>query len=979
MKTRILILHLTCFTMLLYFVIPISKEYFNYSTITTTYLPSFHPLFPKPKLFLISNGGTYNWTTLSDVIMVNNMNANIDRISKNGSIDVYELIVSESISPMEDHVIRWDWNLDWKLLYERMKYSLNITHEHSPDAITVKFDSTVGKPHISIQIFANNPIPINQCKISDLGMCLRVRYNYHPISDKSYPLLKILNSISLLHIEKVKLSLSSYAILVLGLLGLFSDITAVSIVATFLDMCYMLSYKLSRYSRPSIAKVQQVSVALLLLAMCTIHITHVTINFNQYNIESTMYEGPHLIELGPIKADICVHHYDSGDTSYVQPSANITDISGAVSRFFVNGCSSSPTLYSLGNNLCATLVSSYDCSMADNESIYLLTFLWDTKRYANNAYDPRTYYIEITLNPAMSGSLCESKTFDISYPTGELHYRLLYFRATFLKHPYVTGCRDIYSETGCRKQDYLSCKESKYVYQDYERIGISPNKYAIIATASKHGIDVKVSSTMSLFDFISCTSSVIGFWLGLSILGLFELCIGTYKSRTYIFIASKIIVTGCLLIALSYFITQRFDEYLQYDVSTELVYSDTPHGIELPTLTYRFKKPYEWNRIRSEYDNRGISYQPSATEACKKFMHQCQWKNTSLSIVGHDGIHDDMNISMNSNMKCHMVHDDLFISANIGEFIGSWNSYKHKYIMLHTTHSCSAIVQNIYHMSESIVTTMNAHLSSDMIRFNDRVEMDYLRVKLIESPYVTLCRKYRDPSTYTDSWYFNLINGTKFGNMTNDAIVTSEYDNSPRYYNRSNRNMGEIPINAIKYIEKEKLNSPCYSITSVKSIRAKSTKRSTSHYIVEPKTIVSCIATPKIQPIDFFILLFDQIGFWLGMNFILVCILPFKLVAALTTLLGKKHGSSTIVNYDTVSSHSQFDYMGKRMTSLKYWRKYSETLRSNRITCQRSVDSSTKLRTFSAPLERYYLPRYLPGYRVRIINSAPSVSVKTVK
>lgn len=94
---------------------------------------------------------------------------------------------------------------------------------------------------------------------------------------------------------------------------------------------------------------------------------------------------------------------------------------------------------------------------------------------------------------------------------------------------------------------------------------------------------------MTLFDYISYTSTVIRFWLDLCILGTALIHVDNFCSHRKCKMISKIMIHCILSLSLSTSLYLRFQEYFANDVSSDMRFYNTPVGL-LPisfSINYR--------------------------------------------------------------------------------------------------------------------------------------------------------------------------------------------------------------------------------------------------------------------------------------------------------------------------------------------------------------------------------------------------------
>lgn len=984
MKNQVLTINSICFLCFLYFFIPIAIEYFTYATITTTFLPHFYPNFPRPKLFLVSDDGPLNISTLNENIIVGGKPANITLVSSNGSRSLYS-IDAGFLSANTDHLIGWRKSI--KVLYETPRggpayevryYQLVIKYDRSDDQISVVFKPKRLVHAVSAQIFRRSTPPFGTCRnlnlVSDSSIkCINVRFfKFYILINMSIANVYLANTISMLHEPDTKFPLPFFILLVFGLVGLFSDITAITIDDLIKTIYRIDTSKFVTNLECSIRKFDfnrhhKFLTYAGLCMLCFYHIATITDQYSQYGIQSTMYEGPPLQRAHPITAKMCVYRsYGKKKTlhrtlTYLNISQRIENLANTIIEFNVHDCATKKIYSAYGEgaplkrvSTCVELVAIDDCSnipsnVSASISQYTLFFNWLHGVW--NRWDAKGIpltdnkdYITISIYPVpKSHSFSHLSNFYITASEGINQYRMFYFRGQFLKYPYVTKC---VNSDQVRTQ--LNCLEEAYMEYERNSKDWPEDNIGVIMTLSKHGIDMRVTPSMTIFDYISCISTAIGFWLGLCILGSAELFLDVYCTDSRIKTFLTILTWTLLSCFLTYFIKLRFDEYFQYEVSSDMTFSSTPKGILLPSMAFHVKDTRHYRTYPKITIKHG-RIASSAMTHCNTFLNRVSpLENMSVvDSIGHVSLVDQ---SIVKYPTCYVFSRQPILLVDIGKLLGPWNPRNHKYltIKLWTNNNDEKDSYSIFEMSQESESIVEKHsldykrgdFSRDELQLNMRDEdffaqlkfqIDYLYTKLMKPPYRTQCQDYRDPETYRDSWYYCLMNQTIEDGRISALLTISGHNNLTRWFIGYKSNYMDIHNIAMECIKKANLKPPCESMTSKIMLQSKDPSELPGWMVIEPKTTVKTIFTPKIRPIDFFILLFDQIGFWLGINFLFVCVLCFNVLGRILDFVvdwKKKHRRVTDVNIDhgkqiVVKRKSEMYAVG-RLNAMKKWRMLAE-------------------------------------------------------
>lgn len=983
MKIRYLVVHSVCFILLIYFLAPVSIEYFNYKTITTTYTSHFLQPFPKPKLFIVESPELepqkeYGWEsreeyeseldnetkseweeilkssalpTIHESININQYHLNVSLSSTNvNNVSTYEAIIPKFSLPNMDYKIWFiiSSKLDLSSRYNKneisrlaRRYQLLIKYDISNDTYLFGFDPFL-QSDISAQIFGSLNPPHGNCTFVG-NICSRVRFarNTYIVNGKR-PSLRYMNSITMIHVPDIKFSFSTFVILVMGIIGLFSDVTAINLVDATLSMIGRFFDTIKKKLKiaqnnflPTL--LYQTIIYFTLGTLCSLHAIYITGIHLQYNIQSTMNEGPSLAIQSDLIVKICAKHiFENSSLDEISVNERISVLYESFEEFKVQNCTNSIE-YSVSDDgqVCVEQTGSEKClSLDQNELVSVMWKMSALIGWIEQSSNIKVKYLldnekmdnHMSINPTDRGLFHSAPTFRFRGANLKIVFKILYLKAEFLQFPYTTKCVQNLNPNISIIQ--LKCIEERYILQGQD----SDVHYRLrLIVVMNQSMDIKVSPSMTMFDYISCLSTLLGFWLGLSIMGIAEFSIGLCCKKKTILLIGKLTIWVALSAFLSYFIVLRFQEYFQYDVSSELSFMDNPKNFLLPPLVLETdcenaKLEGEDYWTGSEYYVKGPYY------PLKNAKEHCKWYNlcqllTNVSLVGVDG-----EKSCYLNSRCYAIEIKHQIAKiRFGEI---WNPKIHKFILIpmeYTNTSC--VVSGIKHSSDSVETIwpqygshnpqpLPSHSSPHEFLGDHSVQFDYTYSKILESPYQTNCGEQKDPLEHDNSWYHCLINRSMHNGLLNRKILQS-CDTGVKTYSMGWLK-GKVPdVDQIKdqCITEANLRRPCQSWSSQVSYPPKRKDSFPGHIVIEPKSTVTYVLTPKIRSVDFFILLFDQIGFWLGFNFVFICLISIQyLENLLVFILGKS-------NHDQNSKESTVNedlFTGRRMNALKHWKKYSK-------------------------------------------------------
>lgn len=545
MKIQPFVVNLICFILFLYFLIPIAIEYFSYASITTTYQPHFSNAFPKPKLYLHAINGPLNDSTLEEVIRINKLKIRLEKISDNDSMSTYRIQTLGQIPPTEKYRIWWrvkemGWRYTFYQPLATNTYSLSIRYDFSDDVIFANFRTEYGKFFsISVQIFGTIQPPYENAIVSNASKSakLRVRYNVNIVAiDNNFaPEILLHNLLSMMHEPISKYSFPNFLILIFGMIGLFSDITALNLFDEFLSTVTNKAISLVNQQKKDIPiyfiKIKKILIFAILFILCSFHIYHTTCSYNTYDIQSAMYEGPPISKQNQVRVKICVQHFAHrwGHRSNKLDQARNMFTLKVQDRSISGECKSQ---YPFNMSTCIELSSQDICNMGNvscmtSQSEYFIFFEWKMIEWISNVHSElkklsSMFYMASSIFPTSNDISCWPQFGSIKYGAGTFDHRLLYVRAEYMKHPYITKCRDIANiGNRCMNQRVnLQCLEEVYMRHKDIRYPSDSDNELFIAFNIRYGIDIKVSSSMTMFDYISCVSTITGFWLGLCILGV---------------------------------------------------------------------------------------------------------------------------------------------------------------------------------------------------------------------------------------------------------------------------------------------------------------------------------------------------------------------------------------------------------------------------------------------------------------------------
>lgn len=995
MKFREFVVHVICFSLFLYFLIPVAIEYFNYATITTTYLPHFHSNFPRPKLFLLSNDEQdRNWngdvvnplgqntSVLRELIFIDGNLANVSWISKVGNKSIYSIKKSE-LSAKADHRVGWNKTIHilkyrHNLIFDSFvhRFQLVIGYDGSDDNVSITFQPGPQQySTVSAQIFRISPPPYGTClDLNSLenpnAKCINVRYvRFKSLINSTDPNVLIANVISMLHEPEYKFPFSFFFILIFGLIGLFSDITAITINDTieeihtmFFGACKSIIKTNCMFTQFPTSKFSQVLKYFGLCILCMYHIATITEQYSQYDIQSSMYEGPSLHQSNPFTAEFCVRPIQRSGRPKTNVSLSAYNLVDTLIEFKIQGCYTDLKYLEVGDDACVELIAMNNCDMNSNLSInfnaseYVLYFEWDHLEFTFRERLSSSFYkedvMQITLYPIQGSSFTQLSAFQFEKGVYD-QFRTLYFRGEFLKYPYVTNCIDNYQTKSSINNQFnsnsfseLFCLEEAYIEYNIARMTKLPRKTTrVVITPSKRSFDMKIAPKMTVFDYISWVSTAIGFWLSLCILGSAEICLDMLVKHIKLKTILSILIWAILSSALSYFLVLRFEEYFQYDISSDMTYKPTPDGLYLPQMSFSILD-------RPSYKLYG-NHIPSSMENCNYLLNRVN-PLENISIVDSFGTISSIDPAIVDHPLCYTHRRKLILLIDIGKLLGPWNSQKHKYITIRLweyidmkynrrgeydiygmTHESESIVERhstnydreSFYKERRSISGYNLGLDMEDKEFfaNFKFQFDYLYSELLKPPYHTHCQDYRDPETYRDSWYYYLLNSTMRGGKLSYSNPISGKNNVTRYGHVDDNFMHEYNT-AMECIRRANLKTPCISITSKMVIQAKDPTKLPGKIVIEPKTTVFTIFTPKTRPIDFFMLLLDQIGFWMGINFVFVCVYSIKITEKTYNLISKywrKHDIEANIQDDSESVIDVGLY-GGRLIAMKKWKLKTE-------------------------------------------------------
>lgn len=1001
MKTKYLVIHSLCFILLIYFLAPVSIEYFNYKTITTTYLPHFLSGFPEPRIFIIERPEltkvrsyeSLGLPTLRQSARIDQSQLNVSILSSQDNVSIYEALIPKFHSPNVDYRI-WlyvspdgiepSYMLGAEQQRMAQRYQMLINYDMTNDFYLMKFHSLQTSTDISAQIYGSLSPPHGDC----VSNCVRIRFNKHTFFiDDDVPRLQYLNSITMIHIPNIKFSFSTFVILFLGIIGLFSDVTAINVSEAIISTVYRLFSRckgsgIDASAMSPIFLLYQYMIYFVLGILCLCHIIHITIVHQQYDIQSTLNEGLAPTEYSDITAKICVKHKCNNSTlNKLTESQQIAMVASTISNFRVQNCSN-PVKYSLTDEsfVCIESFGYHNCSESSVLDLMTIDFEVEELRLKIEKpwdivfYDPsidKRMDIRLSINPTNKGSFFPSPTVRIRDGKDTSQYLMLYFRSEFLEYPYKTKCSDHF-----RGRNQLKCTEEKYIKRGREVKGGENLRIIASATAS---IVIKVSPTMTFLDYISCISTLLGFWLGLSMIGTAEILIGLCCTRKILRLSGKILIWTVLSILLSYFIVSRFQEYFQYDVSSDLRFSNSPNGMNMPPLTLytrcETKSDGSWwpNETGNQHSARNPRWWMEYPNKSCSLYNLCQHMISS-SIVNMEG-----RKSKHLVVRCYITETTFqTASLRIDDSIGTWDSNNQKYILIPMDYQpkSGCIVHGFEHSSESVVSKgdkddfwyenvfayqSNSHAFLD----NHKVLLEYSYSKLLEPPYNTGCQEHPDPETYRKSWYHCWINRTMYYGMMTRKIMTSCDTGAPTYdMARLDDEAPDVEKAKDQCIKEENLRRPCKTWSSQISYPIKDKNSFPGNIVLEPASTVTYILTPKIRSVDFFILLFDQIGFWLGFNVIFICLISVQAIKNFYRyILRKTHiGNDADINQDIhIGDDTKYSYAGRRMNALKHWNKYSKIRKTMNAVTNLPMTIRTK--------------RHRRSSSIDIINSTKKISV----
>lgn len=863
------------------------------------------------------------------------------------------------------------------------RYQLRIVYDMSNDSYNTYFQPLT-RSDVSAQIFGSPNPPYGNCARD----CLRVRFTQVTDSVKdNIPRINYLNSNTMMHIPDIKFTFSSYIILIMGIIGLFSDVTAINTIEYVLSLLYKLIdiVKLVTHEIAPTSMMYQMVIHSTLGILCLLHVIHITIVYQKYDIQSTMNEGLAPVDVSDISVKICVKHisteiHDMVPLKNFNGTERISMLKSTIDDFLIFNSSNS-IKYSTTNDKFICMESNGYKNFDTSILVLIYWRLIDLVNAFNKLLDSETYNpyyrslleVQFTMNPIDRGLFYQSPTFRIHQVSNINEYSTLYIRGEFLEYPYPTACALKHS------QNRLKCLEQKYILTGRsEKWG---KKLTIEIKATK-SIGIKVLPSMTTFDYISCVSTILGFWLGLSIAGVAEIFITRCCARSVILFIGKIIIWSTLSILLSYFIVSRFQEYFHFDVSSDLRFMDTPNGMVLPPFilyTQCVPKKFDPNITVSQMvpNPKWWVQHPNISCSLYNLCHHM----SNVSIV------DAENLTRSNyfHARCYTTIATVQIVSITSD--GSWNSKEHKYILVPKRYQSQSTckVYDIEHTSESVVTLkpkddfknhQNANLRQYQIAHsflnNHNILFEYSYSKLLEAPYTSDCQEHRDPESDPTSWYRCMINRTMYLGMRTRKIVTSCEIGSPTYYSvRSPGDSLNVEYWKEQCIKEANLHRPCQSWSSHISYPVKDRDLFPGNIVLEPGSTVTYVLSPKIRSVDFFILLLDLVGFWLGFNFVFVCLIFTEYGNKVFLCVVNKYRDidhSTDID-QTVSDKkdTEHSYTGRRMNVVKHWNKYKKIRKTMNAVSDCSMNSHRHQRSLSL----YIVSSARITLSRRIIKTAP--------
>lgn len=263
-----------------------------------------------------------------------------------------------------------------------------------------------------------------------------------------------------------------------------------------------------------ISKLYLIFIYFTLGILCLFHLIQITTVHQQYNIQSSMDEGLAPTEYSDITAKICFRHlYDNSTVDELNTTDRILMITGSVNNFRVLNCRN-PIDSSVSDDrfICIESYGNKNCS-ENHDFKELMSIDWkmlDMIQSLENLLNMKFYWpahekieIQMSINPTDRGLFYQSPTFRIDDISDVNDYQMLYMKAEFLEYPYSTKCVD-----KIPRKNRLKCLEEKYILRGRDT---KWQRTLTITVAATNSIDIKVSPSMTMFDYISCISTLL-YW-----------------------------------------------------------------------------------------------------------------------------------------------------------------------------------------------------------------------------------------------------------------------------------------------------------------------------------------------------------------------------------------------------------------------------------------------------------------------------------
>lgn len=964
MKCSTALICVVCLGLFSYFLIPIAKEYFTYETITTTHFPGSYTNFPSLSLFLCMNVREYQWKQLRSSkrkITVNLVTASemISRIKMNGQ-------PLNSTFVKERRKQKWKYGRDaWFRIHFETASNVDLNFLWEYQGLTDLTRDMIGSirfPYVSYwrgkgglynteegELFmdyrdrklyiariiqklgapydtgcTNYNISLGNQTITSQDQCLQIcessKQNFSCTTcERSDCLFSsdlalrmksphrqttalIANSMNMLLEYTVKLDLSMFITLIFGLIGIFSDFSAMTILNLIEDLYFNALKKivdlgqLSTETAKKILNSTDFVLRMIFVLIGTYQLFHTTQQYFEYPISSATYFGkPYSYYL--FNASVCfrgVSEYPNltSDARHVFRNfelAKIYPLNASANRFSI--------MSSLTNNTLCFHISRVDDSYHDKQNFVGEIAL---KVEINHGIFPfidfRSEKAIVGPDPEITISTYHPRSYFMQLPSTFYSSKKLFLfhsRIQYLEAPYETRCvhRKInisvkhtslnsYIPENYTNSHSLSCIEETYfVYAMSGKYGIQsvkkrlkyPYHSQIIAYTPSNGVNIVTSKQMSVVDWISYVSTIIGFWLGIcifdSLRDWFLTFVKGVKWKKFTKALILFVLSSCLL----YHMYTRFEEYFAYESVSSISFQTTPEGIILPPLiviivheSLSFSNFYHSSRIPPR--NLSATF-PKKTEIF-------------LNLTTTDFNGQEVAFPLPDLLTKNFIYTNhILMTLNIGESIGKFSSRRHKIIQIHLPDpdEPDSVTEDLifvlcFFLSDSPMNLVgekfNSYFDLSAVDFimslnSYKYKVSFSATQLLQSPYATQCKYYPDPETDPYSPFNCLMRALNSSSKLPNKLILPEMETRFRMGSGIDLEIIELMLSRCRDEVNTRIDCETIKDTGWKGEK----KRYSPKITIEPSTTIRTIFFPKTGPIEFMILLVDVIGFWLGFSF----------------------------------------------------------------------------------------------------------------